>query len=303
MLTKNGCDKQNKAGTLPETPNRISNQFAALRQAGEKGLITFITAGDPDLDTTGELVLTLEKAGADIIELGVPYSDPLADGPVIQQASQRALKSGTNLKKIFHTVAGLRAKTQVPIVLMTYYNPLLRYGLANVAVDAAAVGVDGFIVPDLPMEESADFYGVLDSRGICLIPLVAPTSGRERIKKVTAGARGFVYCVSLTGVTGVRKEVPQNLKEFMGIVRKSTSAPLAVGFGVSTPEQAAAVAEHCDAVIVGSALVQTIGEKGKSPELYYSVFEMARNLKQPLIPGGSKKDIRNLSGHKSVSGR
>ncbi|MFA5881912.1 MAG: tryptophan synthase subunit alpha, partial [Eubacteriales bacterium] len=160
-------------------PNRISEKFGMLKERGEKALITFITAGDPDLDKTKELVLVLEKAGADLIELGVPYSDPLADGPIIQEASQRALKSGANLKKIMQTVADLRKQTDIPIILMTYYNPLLRYGLGQVSDDAAAAGVDGFIVPDLPMEESGDFSSRLAGNGIYLIPLVAPTSGQK----------------------------------------------------------------------------------------------------------------------------
>ncbi len=267
-------------------PNRILAKFTELIQKKEKALISFITAGDPDLKTSIKLVLTLEKAGADIIELGVPYSDPLADGPVIQQASQRALKAGTNLEKIFQTVADLRKQTQIPIVLMTYYNPLLKYGLDKVVTDAVSSGVDGFIVPDLPMEEAAEFEAKAEDRDICLIPLVAPTSGRARIKQITAGAKGFIYCVSLTGVTGVREGIPQNLKEFMKAVRSSTSTPLAVGFGISTPEQVSVVSAYCDAVIVGSALVKTIGEKGKTPELFDSIAKMTQDLKKPLKCSG-----------------
>ena len=271
-------------------PNRISEKFGMLKERGEKALITFITAGDPDLDKTKELVLVLEKAGADLIELGVPYSDPLADGPIIQEASQRALKSGANLKKIIQTVADLRKQTDIPIILMTYYNPLLRYGLGQVSDDAAAAGVDGFIVPDLPMEESGDFSSCLAGNGIYLIPLVAPTSGQKRIKKIAAKAAGFVYCVSLTGVTGVRQGMPENLREFMSIVRESTRAPLAVGFGVSTPEQVAAISAYCDGVIVGSALVKAIAEKGSSPKLADSIYKMVRKLKEPL--GGSGDGIQ-----------
>lgn len=273
---------QEKESKQAKEANRITEKFAGLSRLNEKALITFITAGDPDLDTTAELVLTLEKAGVDIIELGVPYSDPLADGPVIQQASQRALKSGTTLAGILQTVSGLRKKTQIPIILMTYYNPLLKYGLRRIAADAAASGVDGFIVPDLPMEESAEFNEHLRAEGLVLIPLVAPTSGEDRIKKIAGNADGFVYCVSLTGVTGVRTGLPENIKEFMETVRRCSSAPLAVGFGISTPEQAGAVAGYCDAVIVGSALVKTIAETGKSPELADVVFKMARSLKEPL---------------------
>lgn len=262
--------------------NRIDLRFDRLKQNGSKALITFVTAGDPDLETTKQLVLKMEEAGADIIELGVPYSDPLADGPVIQQASLRALKSGVNLKRIFQAVKELREITQIPIIIMTYYNPLLKYGLQQVADQARACGVDGFIVPDLPMEESREFSGMLMDYNIYLIPLVAPTSGPERIRRITAEARGFVYCVSLTGVTGVREGVPDNLREFMCTVQEAAKIPLAVGFGISSPEQVSAVSRHCDAVIVGSALVKNIGEVGKSPKLEKIVYDMTKNLKSPL---------------------
>jgi len=263
--------------------NRISRKFEQLRGENRKALVTFITAGDPDLETTVELVLTLEKAGADIIELGVPYSDPLADGPVIQQASQRALQSGTCLKKIFDAVAELRQQTDIPIILMTYYNPLLRHGLEKVAADAAVSGVDGFIVPDLPMEESGELKRELTLLNISLIPLVAPTSGLERIKQITAGGSGFIYCVSLTGVTGVREGLPDNLKEFTGAVKSVSPVPVAVGFGISTPQQVAAVSQYCDAVIVGSALVKTIGEKAGMPEFYDIIYRLVKTLKEPLL--------------------
>jgi tryptophan synthase alpha chain len=262
--------------------DRISKKFAEIKESKGKALITFITAGDPNLALTVELVHTLEKAGADIIELGVPYSDPLADGPIIQQASQRALKSGTNLRKILQTVSQLRQDTQIPIILMTYYNPLLKYGLGEIANDAFIAGVDGFIVPDLPMEEAQEFKALLNVRNIALIPLVAPTSGVERIKAITADTKGFVYCVSLTGVTGVREGLPENLKEFMEIVRQCTDAPLAVGFGISTPHQAAAVSDYCDAVIIGSALVKLISEKIGSDDLNNSVFSFVKSLKNEL---------------------
>lgn len=263
--------------------NRISSKFAYLKEKGEKGLITFITAGDPNLDATKEIVLALEKSGADIIELGVPYSDPVADGPVIQLASQRALSAGTNLKKIFQTVRELREKTQIPVLLMTYFNPLLRYGLEKVAADAHASGVDGFIVPDLPFEEKSIFTNELKKHNLFLIPLVAPTSGFDRIKQITEDTKGFIYCVSLTGVTGVREGVPQNLREFMGHVCEVTNAPLAVGFGVSNPEQVSVISQYCDAVIVGSALVKTISEKNNSNELIEAVSQLTKKLKQPLI--------------------
>lgn len=278
---------------MTDSSNRITRKFKELSNTGEKALITFITAGDPDLPTTQQLVLTLDQSGADIIELGVPYSDPLADGPIIQAASLRALKSETNLAKIFQSVADLRSQTQIPIVLMTYYNPLLHYGLPKLASDAAKAGVDGFIVPDLPMEESSELGALLAQQGLHLIPLVAPTSGPQRIEQITAAGGGFIYCVSLTGVTGVRTEVPGNIREFMDVVKSFTTKPVAVGFGISTPAQAAAIARHCDAVIVGSALVKTIGEKGKTPEMLVTVADMTRALKEPLLlsPGGTSNGI------------
>lgn len=263
--------------------NRIFSKFAYLKEKREKGLITFITAGDPNLEATKEIVLALEKSGADLIELGVPYSDPVADGPVIQQASQRALRAGTNLKKIFQMVRELREKTQIPILLMTYFNPLLRYGLEKVAADAKTSGVDGFIVPDLPFEEKNIFTTQLEKNNLFLIPLVAPTSGFDRIKQITADTKGFIYCVSLTGVTGVREGVPQNLSEFMENVRQVTNAPLAVGFGVSNPDQVSVISQFCDAVIVGSALVKTISEKNDSNELIDAVCQLTKKLKQPLL--------------------
>ncbi len=295
MCKKFGCQPHFEAEKKTNLKNRISEKFSELIRKKEKALITFLTAGDPDLATTEELVLTLEKAGADIVELGVPYSDPLADGPVIQQASQRALKAGTNLKKILQTVSRLRQKTQIPLILMTYYNPLLKYGLEKTASDAADAGVDGFIVPDLPMEESAEFSVYLNNKGLYLIPLVAPTSGRDRIAKITENAKGFVYCVSLTGVTGIRDELPDNLKSFLDTVRSCTRAPLAVGFGISTAEQVAVISQYCDAVIVGSALVKNIGDKGKSPALTDSVYKMVKNLKEPLKSDNNEKRV-SLSG-------
>ena len=294
MMVGTGSSSKHE-GKFEKMTNRISEKLSVLAQRSEKALITFITAGDPDLNTTKRLALALEGAGADIVELGVPYSDPLADGPVIQQASQRALKGGTTLGRIFEAVTDLRKETQIPIILMTYYNPLLRFGLEEAASQARAAGVDGFIVPDLPMEESEFFNSALSEKGICLIPLVAPTSGTERIKDIAAGGQGFIYCVSLTGVTGVRQGIPGNLKEFMGLVRECTDKPLAVGFGVSTPEQVAEISLYCDAVIVGSALVKTISEKGNSADLIDAVIKMARELKEPLRQTGFDKV--------SVSGR
>lgn len=267
--------------------NRICRRFTDLSMKGEKGLITFITAGDPNLDTTARLVLRLEEAGADVIELGIPYSDPLADGPVIQQASLRALANGTTLRKVIEMVQELRAKTQVPLLLMTYYNPVLQYGLESFVIDAARAGVDGLIVPDLPMEEAGELAALMEGEKLCLIPLIAPTSSCERISKIAAEAAGFVYCVSLTGVTGIRDSVPELLQEFMAAARTCTNLPLAVGFGISNPAQAATVAASCDAVIVGSALVKTINDHSGSKDLLDKVSGYIRSMKEAVNEAGS----------------
>lgn len=267
--------------------NRISRKFAELSRKGGKGLITFITAGDPDLDTTAKLVMSLEEAGADIIELGIPYSDPLADGPVIQQASLRALTNGVTLRKVMELVRELRTQTQVPLILMTYYNPILQYGLESFVSDAAKAGVDGLIVPDLPMEETGELGGLMRQHRLCLIPLIAPTSGRERIADIVADAAGFVYCVSLTGVTGIRDTVPEHLQEFMSIAGTCTDLPLAVGFGISNPAQAATVAGSCDAVIVGSALVKTINDHAGSKDLLDTVSRYIRSMKEAVNGSGA----------------
>lgn len=264
------------------TENRISHKFLELKLQNLKGLITFVTAGFPDLDSTAGLVYELERAGADIIELGVPYSDPLADGPIIQQASLQAIKKGTNLTKIFESVGHIRMKSTIPIVLMTYYNPVVKYGLTNFAEKAAEAGVDGVIVPDLPFEESVYLATRLQEKGIHLIPLVAPTSGKERIARITSGDKGFVYCVSLTGVTGLRSRVPEGLQEFMADVREVTNNPLAVGFGISNPYQVREVAKYCDAVIVGSALVKTIEENLDKPDFIEKVGCFVAQMKDAL---------------------
>ena len=235
---------------------RIAEKFKQLKCDGRKALVTFITAGDPDLDATERLVLILESAGADIVELGVPFSDPMADGPVIQLSSERALAAGTTLEGILARVKSIRTRSQVPIVLMGYYNPILQYGLERFAADAAAAGVDGLLIVDLPPEESASLKKVADGAGITIIFLLTPTSDDARLKRVLSLGSGFLYYVSVTGVTGARSAVEGSVAARVAEIRSRTDIPVVVGFGVSTPEQAGEIASHADGVVVGSALVR-----------------------------------------------
>lgn len=243
--------------------SRINKAFGRLRRAGRKAFIPYIMAGDPSLGRTKELVHTLQEAGADIIELGVPFSDPLADGPVIQRAAERALEAGVSLRDVVATVAELRATTEVPIILMTYYNPILAYGLEGFGRDAAAAGVDGLIIPDLPPDEAKPLIAVARAAGLDTIFLVAPTSTPERMKLVARASTGFVYYVSMTGITGSTLSLGQEQRDSIEMLRGITGKPVALGFGVSTPEEARAVAEVADGVIVGSAIVKlAAGETG-----------------------------------------
>ncbi|MBM7865449.1 tryptophan synthase subunit alpha [Heliobacterium gestii] len=258
---------------------RLAATFAALKGEGKRAFIAYVTAGDPDLETTRELVLTLERKGASIIELGVPFSDPVADGPVIQEAAGRALAAGTTLPKVLETVRQLRRETSIPIVLLTYYNPVLRFGLSRFAREAAACGVDGVIVADLPAEEGDGLRQPLDESGLALIPLAAPTSTPERIRLIAEKARGFIYCVSLLGVTGMRADLPPDAAALLERVRAMTDVPLALGFGISTAEHAAIVAPQCDGVIVGSAIVKLIAKNlDNRPQMLDEVGAFAQAL-------------------------
>lgn len=262
--------------------NRIDACFAGLRARGEKGLITYITAGDPDVETTRQAVLAMAAAGADLVELGLPFSDPMADGPVIQKATERALAGGFKLAAAFDLVRRLRADTGVPLAFMTYYNPVLQYGLDAFARDAVAAGVDGLLVPDLPFEESEPLALACQRHGLRLIPFLAPTSTDERIVRVGAADPSFIYCVSLTGVTGARERLSDRLAEMVGRIRPRTGAPLAAGFGISGPEQARAAARLADAVIVGSAIVRLFEQGGPPEEVAGRVGAFTRELKQAL---------------------
>jgi tryptophan synthase alpha chain len=239
---------------------RIGKKFKQLKEKGEKALITFVTAGDPDLAVTEECILEMEKGGADIIELGVPFSDPMADGPTIQKSSERALNAGTTLPKILAMVKSVRQRSQVPIVLMGYFNPVFRYGAAKFAGDAAAAGVDGILLVDLPPEEAGEFMTAAAAAGLDVISLLTPTSDEKRIDKVARRGSGFIYYVSVTGVTGARQNVADSLFGKVTEIRSRSALPVAVGFGISDPAQAARVAGVADGVVVGSAIVKLFEE-------------------------------------------
>ena len=235
---------------------RIADKFNELGAKGEKALIAFITAGDPDLAATEACILEMEKGGADIIELGVPFSDPMADGPTIQKSSERALAAGTTLPKILAMVKSVRRQSHVPIVLMGYFNPVFLYGLGKFAVEAADAGVDGVLLVDLPPEEAGEFKIAASSAGLDLISLLTPTSDDQRIEKAAGLGSGFIYYVSVTGVTGARASVADSLFEKVAEIRKRIALPVAVGFGISDPAQAGSVARVADGVVVGSAIVK-----------------------------------------------
>ncbi len=262
--------------------SRIDQVFAKLKQQGRPGLIPFITAGDPDLGTSVELVRTLAMAGADVVELGFPFSDPSADGPTIQAASERALAAGTSLAGVLQLVAEVRKDSQVPIVLMGYFNPVYRYGIERFAQDAAASGVDGLLLVDLPPEESDEVLPSLQKAGVDMITLLAPTTPPERMKYLAELGSGYLYYVSMTGVTGSRRLDPEVIRQAVGEVRKLSSIPVGVGFGITTPVDAATVGSYADAVVVGSALVKIIAEYGGHSELQQRVHAFVSELRQAL---------------------
>ncbi len=267
--------------------NRLETTFNQLKAKGEKALIAYIMAGDPSLQETEHLVLELERAGADVIELGVPFSDPIADGPVIQQAAERALRSGTTLRKILNTVSALRARTQIPIVLMAYYNTIHAFGEAGFCRRAVEVGVDGLIVPDMPPEEAGPLTAPAEEAGLDLIFLLAPTSTAERRKTVTKQSHGFVYYVSLTGITGAKLNNVQDVGQHVAKIRRLTTVPVAVGFGVATPDDAARVAQMADGVIVGSAIVRQVADYQQDSLLAKRVGEFVRSLKAAMLSSSS----------------
>ncbi|MFN0066625.1 MAG: tryptophan synthase subunit alpha [Limisphaerales bacterium] len=258
--------------------NRIEQRFAELRAAGRKGLILYLGAGDPDLDATRRLTVALAQAGADIVELGVPFSDPLADGLVNQLAAQRGLASGTTPPKVLETVAAIRRESEVPVVLYIYFNLLHRVGVERFIRDAAAAGVDGLLVLDLPPEEADEYGRLMGAAGLCPVYLVAPTTPEERIALIAPKARGFIYYVSREGVTGMQSKVSDTIGEMTAKIRRHSPLPVAVGFGISNAEQARQVAAHAEAIVVGSAIVSRIAEHGHAPDLVERVAGFVREL-------------------------
>lgn len=254
------------------------NRLEAAFKKGRKTLIAYVTVGYPSLDATLKVVPLLERLGCDIIELGIPFSDPLADGATIQQASDAALKNGVTPKRCLEVAKELGRKTEVPLVFMSYYNPLLHYGLESFCHASWQAGVAGLIIPDLPPEEGRELESASRQHGLDLIYLLAPTSTEERIRLVAEHSRGFIYLVSTTGTTGARAELSAGLAGFVGRVRKITGLPLCVGFGISTPEQAREVAEMADGVIIGSRIVQLMKDGGDFSELGEFISEMRRAL-------------------------
>lgn len=251
----------------------MSNTANAFKHG--KAFIPFVTAGDPNLEVTKEIILAMEKAGADLIEIGIPFSDPVAEGVVIQAADERALKAGTTTDKIFDMVAEVRKESNISLAFMTYINPVYVYGVDKFCKKAAELGVDALIIPDVPYEEKNEVAPFCDKYGIDLISFIAPTS-HDRIKTIAKEAQGFVYCVSSMGVTGVRQKITTNLGEMTSLVREVTNVPAAIGFGISTPQQAQEMAQYADGVIVGSAIVKICAQYGERcvPYVYDYVKEM-----------------------------
>ena len=264
--------------------NRLDETLDRLKAKGEKALITYIMAGDPSLQETEQLVLELERAGADIIELGVPFSDPIADGPVIQKAAERGLRSGTSLRMILESVRHLRSETQIPIVLMAYYNNIHAFGEAEFCRRAVEAGVDGLIVPDMPPDEAGPLRSPAREAGLHLIFLLAPTSTVARRAYVAKASGGFVYYVSITGITGAKLNDIAGVRDNVAKIRRYTKTPVAVGFGVATPDDAARLADVADGVIVGSAIVRRVAEHGQDGRLIQEVGAFVRSLKEAMQP-------------------
>jgi tryptophan synthase alpha chain len=263
---------------------RIEKKFADLRARGEKALVIYLTAGDPSMAVTKDLILALEEAGADIVEVGVPFSDPTADGPVIQAASQRALKNKTTLGGVLKLVKEVRERSQIPIVLFGYYNPIFAFGVEKFAHAAENAGVDGVLVVDLPPEEAGELRRHTDVAGLDFISLVAPTTGKDRLKSILAGATGFLYYISITGVTGSAAPKTEDLAREIGKIRKLTRMPMVVGFGISNTNQAGAIGRLADGIVIGSAVVKLIDENRDNDGLLRMVSTYVQDIKNALSP-------------------
>lgn len=264
---------------------RIAERFAHLRARGERAIMPFLTAGDPDLQTTAELVVAMEAAGADLIEIGFPFSDPVAEGPTIQRSSERGIASGATLRRVLQLVRDLRERVAIPLILMGYANPIYAMGAKRFAADAHAVGVDGIIVPDLPPEEGHELFEACRAEGVDPILLAAPTTRPERLAMLARESAGFLYYVSLTGVTGARNELPEGLEEELAAARQAGDIPVCVGFGISTPEQAATVGAWADGVVVGSAIVNRIEAAASAADAVEDVAAFVGALKAALPRG------------------
>jgi tryptophan synthase alpha chain len=273
-----------------QNSTRISKRFAELRAAGGLGIVAYVTAGDPSLDATHKFVLALADAGADVIELGVPFSDPLADGPTIQRASERALKAGASLAGVLELVRRVRDTSQVPLVLFTYFNPILQMGLEKFAADAAQAGADGVLVTDLTPEESEDYRRIIHAQNLDTIFLAAPTSDDGRLLKISACSSGFLYLISRTGVTGAKDSLPDDLPGLLRRVRHFTELPIAVGFGISLPGHVSVLGGLADAAVVGSALVSEIEQASSVEAACAALRDRVKVLKEAGCRGLSRRE-------------
>lgn len=258
--------------------SRLDKKFIELKKDNKKAFIAYVCTGDPDLDFTKKVVLGFDKIGVDIVELGIPFSDPIADGPTIQRASERALKNKVTLSKAFTLVRELRKKSEIPLVFMSYFNPMFRYGLKSFVKEAASSGLDGVIMADLPFEESETLSRITGSSGIVNIPLVAPTTEVDRLKKILRAAQGFIYYVSLTGITGARKGLSSELIQNLKFIKSLTDKPICVGFGISKPFQIRRIKAFCDGVIVGSAIIDVIEKSLNKKDLLKKVLYFTKSL-------------------------
>ena len=274
------------------TTTRITRRFDELRRAGELGLVAYLTAGDPTLEATERFVLALAEAGTDVVELGVPFSDPLADGPTIQRASERALRGGTTLASVLGLVKKLRQKTEVPLVLFSYFNPVLQMGLEKFADEAAAAGADGVLITDLTPEEAGEYRKVITARGLDTIFLGAPTSTDVRLQRIAESSTGFLYLISRTGVTGAREVLPEDLPALIRRARSLTSLPLAVGFGIALPGHVSILGGLADAAVVGSALVDEIERASSTDAAAAALAARVRVLKHAARQGMSRREAR-----------